>query len=460
MPSLYELSRKYIWGKEEAHSLIASEVPEMTPPSELSNLMLRNIALSEPLILKTFLKKNKDIVRNWHKIKNPDDKKEVPKEVSRLLYNFDKKQRVKQKMFTAGLCSDVYGTGFIELKYNERKNANASNMPNSTFVGIELLNPEHITKIDFHPSKKDDLLYFIYQNPEDRKHLGEVYIHPSRVLPYITNKLPFSNFGISKVKTAANILRSKMNADKSAGNILEFMAGMYDIKIEGMQPEQEKKAKETVKKHPAYLIHDEDYEVKVEKPGKVEPASFYDYFYTNIAAVSEMPKNMLTGADTGNVTGSEVGASNYYSDCADIQDVIVSPILEIIYGLYLKNFKLDWNYDINWNIIYVDELSEAKILQTRAYSATQGYIAGILKSIEARQILNEGTIHLVGDYERPPEEKVSNPNIEPQGDPKKPDKAKNIKFITQQQIDLIEKIRRNGLKELREQEKRVVDANK
>jgi len=51
----------------------------------------------------------------------------------------------------------------------------------------------------------------------------------------------------------------------------------------------------------------------VKNPTHIDPSPFYDYFYTNIAAVIDMPKHMLIGGEMGNVTGSEVGTSAYYS---------------------------------------------------------------------------------------------------------------------------------------------------
>jgi hypothetical protein len=116
---------------------------------------------------------------------------------------------------------------------------------------------------------------------------------------------------------------------------------------------------------------------------------------------------------------------------------------------------------LDWNEIFVDELSEAKILQTRSYSAVQCVNAmnPIISIEEARKMLRDGHIELdpsdVPEVE-PAESKTPDPNVAPQPTVKDPEQSNNAEFkeLSPYQKRMIEIERAIGEKELVEQEKR------
>jgi len=372
--------------------------------------LYRRIVEYEPLTKKAIFKKNDDTFKNWLSIVDENGEK-APKEVLSLINIFDKKTKFPQLLFDSGINANTYGTGFIEKQYREHKNTKAkSDATGKKLIDLEILSSEYIKNTE----TIDGVRYPVYKKKMEEK----VYIHPSRLEVVRIDNIGNNYFGLPIPKLLWNTLQSKMNSDLSSGEILEFAAGMFDLTIQDMDDEQETKAETKFGEHPKYLIHDQDYELKAETPNRIDPKSFYDYFYVNIASAMNMPKHMLIGAEMGNVTGTEVGTSAYYSDIENIQKRVFTPIVESIYSELLESNGMTWKYFIDWNPIFVDELSEAKILQTRAYSAVQAFNAGIIDEGEARKMLMEGVIDLELDKkikkETPGGAKPSDPNVNPQ----------------------------------------------
>ncbi len=467
------VGEKYIWGlSANDDEGTDSKVKRIGSNQESGNQssgdkvlpeLLRRIVITEPLVKKAIFKKNRDTFKNWFTVK--DENGNIIKDSDyKIIHAFDKKTLFPSILFQAGVSSNMYGTGFIEKIYNEKKNTNSMSPITSRkkIYDLEILDSENILERKRNPNNdKDETLYPTYKKGRSEEKL----IHPSRLEVARIDKLPYSYFGISTVRVLWNILKSKMNADVSSGELLEWYGrGMYDLEIEGMTPEDETAAKNQVMKHPDYLIHDDKVKVSVVNPTRIDPTPFYEYFYTNIAAALEMPKHMLTGSEIGNVTGSEVGTSAYYNDIENIQKLVFTPIIENIYKELFSAYGKKWNYQIVWNPIFVDELSEAKILQTRSYSATQASNAGIVDISEARKMLNQGIVNL--DTEKKMEDDkpddtpdVSDPNIEPQ--PVKKRESKKPVFtpiLTKAQKDMIERAKIKGKIEEELQEQRIREA--
>ena len=462
-----EAGKKYLWGVEQSQPV--SKVNKISSSNKYSTqemmkgrdvILLRKIVESEPLIKKAIYKKNRDTFKNWFVIKNSDDEV-IPEKDLKFITDFDKKTNFKTLLYMSGVCANIYGTGFIEKIYNEHGNTKPSSSidDRKNLIGLELLNSENI-KERKKLNDKGKTLYPVYKAPNSSE---SILIHPTRLEVVRIDYLPYSYFGTAIPKVVWNILKSKMMADVSSGEILNwFGRGMFDVEITGMTDDDEKEAHAQLKSHPDYLLHDENFKVDVKNPTRVDPAPFYDYFYTNIAAALDMPKHMLVGSEIGNVTGSEVGTSAYYSDIQNIQSLVFTPIVENIYSELFRSLGKVWDYTIEWNPILVDELSEAKILQTRAYSASQAVGSGIVSKSEGRIMLNKGLQNLdpddVPEDEEPEEPEVTDPNIEPQ--PAVKPESNFRPYLTRAEKEMIMKNRLKGQIELELQEQRLKEAVK
>ena len=113
-----------------------------------------------------------------------------------------------------------------------------------------------------------------------------------------------------------------------------------------------------------------------------------------------MPTHILTGIQIGKVTGAEIGTGDYVKDLKDDQELDYNPLLEHLYSMLLKAHGRSWNnYEIIWNPIYIDELSEADILEKRVRAAEMALngirgAGGLIDMEEARRIFNNGQIKL------------------------------------------------------------------
>lgn len=415
------------WGESEQTKVGRSVKNALSEHSKykvdsMSLELMRQVALKEPLILKAIHKKNKDTFRNWFILKNKHDGQPITSKVLNVIKNFEEATNIKHKLYVAGVCANIYGTAFIEVIYQEPKNKKADSPVslNSRPIGLNVLNSENIIERKY-KNDKDKTLYWIYK--DKKNHGEEIFIHPDRIIDVAIDRLPFSHFGISKIDILANILKSKMNADIAAGETLAwFSTGMLDMTIQNMNDTQEKAMIELFKQHPHYFVHDQDYTLEVKNPNRIDPKPFYEYFYANIAAALEMPTHILVG-ESKNITGIEIGITDYYHDIENIQEIIFTPIIRKLYTRLLKSYGYTWRYTIHWNPIFVDEMTEGKILQVRSYSAVNAKNAGIVSIEEARHILNDGVVNL--DIKKIPEQPskgqpVNQPNVEPQPPVKKP----------------------------------------
>jgi len=454
--NIFELSAESKVENKRKLSYANHNISENLP--DVSLKMLRKIVLREPLLYKAIWKKNKDTFKNWFNVYNAKTDDTLEDRYYDIIKTFDVKSNILSKYVLAGVSSNIYGTGFIEKIYENDDNS-ASQPPNDNakLVDLHVLNSEKIVNIGIVEELNNNIEYYHYHEGGKK-----TFIHPDRIEKVIIDELPFSEFGISKVSLLFNILKSKMNFDVSSGEYLNWGGlGLFDLKITGMTDEQEEAAKKILKKHPDFIVHDEDYELKVENPKSLDPKEYADYFYVNISSALEMPKQMLIGGELGNVTGSEVGLSSYYSDIENIQKVLSHGIANIYEELIYRMFGKEMELVLDWNETFIDELSEAKILQTRSYSAVQcvNSINPIISIEEARQMLRDGYVDL--DPSEIPEgvgrqTGTPDPNVEPQPTVKDPENTNNAKFepLSLHQKRMIEIEREIGERELIEQEKR------
>jgi hypothetical protein len=434
----------------------------------LTLIQMRNIALSEPLFLKASKKKNRDTFYSGFVLRRIDEGVPFKKDVD-LVHAFDMRTRFLQKLEIGGICKDIYGDGYLEKLYLSEQNGSNRQVDVSfppkkgdEIIGFSLLNPEFITQKDYKKGKDKpgDTRYYIYRSTGA---VSEKYIHPDRII-HIKEGLPFSEFGFSKIQTLKNILMSKMNTDVSVGEIIDWSGhGIQDMTINNMNQEQYDDMIANFKKGPDFYVHDEQYELKVENPQMGEPKSYFDYMYVNIAAAFEMPQHILTGVQPGKVIGTETGIVDYYKDIESDQKGIFIPHMEDVYEELFKSRGRQWKYYLHPNPIFIDELSEGKIMEKRSLAAMQGYVNKILGLVEARKIFKDGVVDInpsvipddiKEDEPIVPSQPGGLPNIEPKKPKPQKTKVKPLNLMSQVLIEQIKKERELGKKILEEQEKK------
>lgn len=394
-------------GKKEERLVAGDpEFPETRDNPYTKELtVIRCITVAEqcPLFMKGARKKAKDSIRAWHRIEHIDKTQKVRKVDLEYIRNFTQRNNLKKLWETLRVASYTTGDGYLLITFDGDKTEKLEDKPTkgSYPYKVRIIPSEYITEIGFNPNKPEHVEKLVKSfHYVDNKSLRDEWIYPDRIL-HLTNDQLFGNFGHSKVNLLRNIIKSNVNIDIAVGEILAWFAhGMLDIKQVGCNANEIKKWTETVNQHPGAYIHDDDAELKFISPQAIDPKPFYEYLVLSIAAAFYMPTHILTGIQVGKVTGAEVGTGDYVKDLKDDQELDFNPLLEHLYKMILEGKKRSWDkYEIVWNPIYIDELSEADILGKKVQAADLAYngnrgSGGFIDKEEARRVFNDGQIVL------------------------------------------------------------------
>jgi len=459
---LSEFSTKYIRKTKEEKKTIEDI---LALPSEynlrkykkedLTQKDRRELALECPLFMKGTLKKNGDTVRAWFRLMR-DDGGKVPQKDIMLLRQFVKRSNLKRKFMLAGICADVYGDGYLLIKFLEKGGSEKLATPvdvGTEPIDVVMINPENITEMAYKKGDTTTLYYHYVNNSKGEDKL----IHPDRILHIKTIELPFDSFGISKIDILRNIIISNADIDIATGDILKwFSHGIQVLTKEGMTKNERTKAIELLATHPNYFAFSEKYKLDVTKPESINPQYFYEWLEICIAAVLVMPKHVLTGVQVGRVTGAEIGYGDYYRDIKDTQDLVYTPLLNKLFNYLYNAYGREFEYNIEWETIYIDEMAEAELMQKRADAVSKLLSSNrvIITDKEAREIMSEGKIYLE------PEIPLPEPDF-PDRKPIPPSRPMNEDNIQEEiEMDLaIKKEKELGKKLLQEQEDLFKDDN-
>lgn len=380
-----------------------------------------------PLFMKGARKKARDSIRAWHRIEHIDKTKKSFAIDLFYINQFTRRNNLKKLWETLRVASFTAGDGYLLITFDKDEKTELHDPPakGACPYKVRLLNSKNIPEIGFYPKRKEyyEKLVVKHFHYVDDKNDLDYWIHPDRIIHLENDKL-FGEFGNSKVNLLRNIIKSSVNIDIATGEILAWFAhGLLDIMQEGCQDPEIKKWKKTVDKHPGAYIHDETAKITALAPQAIDPKPFYDYLVLSIAAAFYMPTHILTGIQVGKVTGAEIGTGDYVKDLKDDQELDFIPLLSRLYEMILKAKGRKWdNYEIVWNPIYIDELSEAEILIKRVEAAERAFngvrgAGGFIDMEEARRIFNSGQIIL--DPKK--KVKVKESQIQKPEAPRKPD---------------------------------------
>lgn len=375
--------------------------------SKLSVKECRQTAEQCPLFMKGARKKAMDSVRAWFRLESTTAMKKPAQIDLNIIRDFETRNQLKRKWYEARVASYVSGNGYLLITFDNDKDTDISEAPAEGAIPwkVDVVNSENITEIAYHPKhkeyyKKRFIKHFHYV---DNQNNIDVWIHPDRIIHLPNNKLYNKELGNSTVNLLRNIIKSIINVDIACGEILAWFAhGAYDIKQDGLEEEERKKWELIAKKHPGAWIHDETAEITAIHPQAIDPKPFYDFLTLKVAAAFRIPTHVLTGIQVGRVTGAEVGMGDYVKDVKDDQDLLYSPLLERLYTMLLRSKGRAWKYSIVWNPIYIDELSEANILEKRVTAAELALngvkgVGGFITLKEARLMFNKGQIEIDPD---------------------------------------------------------------
>jgi hypothetical protein len=412
-----------------------------------------DIVMSIPLLRKGIWKENRDIFKDQWNIIHKDKDKDVDDNILDIINSFNKKTDIFYKYEEAGISGNIYGDGFLEIIWDEDKDVGIDTIPPiaQSPVDLKILDAEHIYSIE--KKRNYDTEYYIYKAPR----IPKTFIHPGRVQHIVKKRIPGRTFGISDVYTGRKILQSILTADEQYGEFIEWTGtGVFDLLIKGASVDDLKNAESKIKKRRKINAHNEDTEWSVLNPVIFSPKEFNDYFILKLAALMDMPQYVLSGVQPGQLTGSEMGFLDYLNHIQSIRTNVFKPHIEHLYKLLLEGQGLSFDdCELDWQMSYIDETTEATILKLRAEAGSLAMDRFAITEDEYRDMLKNGITNFKGESILEKEE----PAI-PEPEPVKPIIPVNEKYMSKAEKVLFEIEKLKGKRELEEQDRRLKEANK
>jgi hypothetical protein len=441
---------------------------------KLTPELRRRMALTAPFYIKGLKKKSRDTFRTGWRYERFDDSKEPSKIELKILMDFVEKTELLAKLPLIEQDAHIYGDGLLLMSFDdEDKDSKGNFLKSPRPYGLE---PSHLVRLDverindkkFINKKFQDLgvKHFIYKEEDG----SEKPIHPSRILHIKGTDFAFSDLGISDIDILRHVIAAMADIDIATGKILKwFSHGILEWKKDGANPTKIKEMLKYLNTHPDAFASDETYELKIHTPEAIDPKEFYNHVIMSIAAILVMPTHMLKGVEVGRVTGAEEGFKDYYRDIADVQSLKYKPILKKLFKILFESKNRQFNYDIVFNPIYINETTESELLSKRMATAVLGKNASIIDLQESRNIINKGQVILDVDkeIEQKSEENTKQPDSTKEveqrvEEEKKKEKSSNTEVtkedILQARKDIFELEQELGRRELILQEKRLKEA--
>ncbi len=415
LDKVYDFYEKYIGRtptKETNLTAPEKYSEELLGPKEddtLTPFKRRELAHQCPIFMKAVRKKSMDSLRAWFQIETENGSRPISIDNDALVA-FEKRSHYKSKMSQAVIDAHIYGDGFLLIEFDDSDKGSLQEEPKGEPRNVIVVSPEKIQRVEYlnEANRKADLYHYVYIDGQavDR------FIHPDRIQHIVIDAVSNSKLGLSKVDVLRNTIKSKKHVDIAVGRILAwFSHGMLDIQVHDLSPEEHKAVKKVAEGHPSVWLHDpEDFEIEVVQPEAINPKDFFDWIILNIASVLIMPVHVLTGIQVGKVTGAEIGFADYYRDICDIQELVYTPLVENLYQRIIEARGRQWKYNLVWNTVYVDEMSEAGIMEKRSIFIRSMVDAGVISKEEAREMLNKGFVE-INPTEIPPEPRQPQPKI-------------------------------------------------
>jgi len=369
-------------------------VEEKAYSGTLTREQLANVVTSESLLMKGIWKENRDIFKDTWTIIHKDKEKQVDDNDLDIINNFKKKTKWDYKNKQAGISANIYGDGFLEIIWEEPEGTGIDSLaPNQSPVDLEIKSAEYIDHTE--KKKGDETEYYIYKEPRIQK----TYIHPSRLQHIVKKVIPGKKFGISNVFTIRKIAQSVLTADEQYGEMIEWVStGVFDLLLKGANNDDLKNAETKITKRRKINVHDENAEWSVLNPTIFDPKNFNDYFLLKTSAAVDMAQYILSGVQPGQLTGSDMGFSDYLNHIQSLRYDVFIPHINQICTLLLEGQGRSFeDYEVDWQMSYIDETIEASILKMRSEAGSLAYDRGVIDEDEYRNMLKNGISDFKGE---------------------------------------------------------------
>jgi hypothetical protein len=355
-----------------------------------------------PIAKRGIRKTVRDMLFYGFKIDSPLDNVDVPDNLENELMTFIVKKRILYKISRCLKEALWEGNGWFEY------NCSGSKDPMQPLTGklndIKYVNTKSIVgyKLD---KDKQFVEYWIYKQAHKK-----ILIHHTRLEHFGFEEKGDDPFCMSVFEVANRTVKALINATGSLDdNMQMFSHGFPTINT----PDNQNKklvdegwnalnllAKKQLKVGFAGF---KDTKFGIINPENPSPEQTLNHFYIELAAALDMPMLLLIGSQMSKLTGNEIELNDYYKNIASMQEIYLTPVFDKIFTLLIGD---RWSYQIYWNPLFVDEISEITNKTMLMEKISMLYTSGIVDVGEARQLLREYDINV------PENQELDNPDEE------------------------------------------------
>lgn len=341
---------------------------------------------SEPMSCAAINKTSSLMVTSWFELDSIKRDKSLDPHVHDLFFEFYDMIQLKSKIKTMIDDAMTHGNGWLEIIPG--KSIDDSTMPILPSDGLnDVVNmePTFMKKEIMMIDPKKNSFYYLYKD----KKQGWKKIHNSRVLSLPWYKLGTMRFGFGVYDVAFRSLMAKINMDWSVGEIIYRHGKPFlVINVKEGSPKEVETAMNILKKITprTHFAGSDRTEFKMIPPAVVDPTAFANFYYINMARACEMPQMEFMGAQSGELTGSQVDKGSWYQSLASRQEIRLSPIISSINNQFLFG---KWNGGVYWNPIYVNEKAKAETDLINAQYIKTLMDAGLMIDTEGRQLCRD-----------------------------------------------------------------------
>lgn len=353
----------------------------------LTNQMKETIYFFEPLTYSGINKTANRMVYNWFTLDSESFDKTMDDLLRQELMDFYKKIRLKSKLMRVCVDSMVYGNGFLELVAgNGVQERNTPILPQSGLKDVVIADPLFIQPRIEWINQSNNEFYYIEQTQNGQLNK----IHNSRIIHVPWAQLGTMRFGRGVIEIAIRSLMAKMNMDWALGEVIYRHGKPFIVlKTTGAGTKELEKAYKVLQNiNPrTHFAGTDRHTFEMLNPSVVDPDPFAMFYYHNLAAACEMPQMEFLGAQSGQLTGSEVDKIGWYANLQAKQEIKLTDIIHSINNQYTKG---NWHDEVFWEQIYVDEKSQAEIHKIQADTVKVLYYdSSIMTDVEARQLCRD-----------------------------------------------------------------------
>ena len=349
----------------------------------VTNAIKESVYFFEPLTYSGINKTANRMFMNWFELDTEKQGESIDESLREDLMDFYKKIHLKAKLMRVCVDSMVYGNGFLELVAgNGVQERNTPILPQSGLKDVVIADPLFIQPRVEWINQSTNEFYYIEQTPNS----GARQIHNSRIIHIPWAQLGTMRFGRGVIEIAIRSVLAKLNMDWALGEVIYRHGKPFIVlKTTGAGTKELEKAYKVLQNiNPrTHFAGTDRHTFEMLNPSVVDPEPFALFYYHNLAAACEMPQMEFLGAQSGQMTGSEVDKVGWYANLKAKQESKFSDVIHTINNQYLKG---NWKDEVFWNEIYIDEKSQAEIHKIMADTVKVLYYdSSLMTDIEARQ---------------------------------------------------------------------------